>query len=386
MHTQSDTTISLITCYPGSDIYELEGHTAVRIALPDGRDMALNYGLFDFAAPNFVYRFVKGETDYRCGLVPTDLFVSHYASEGRKVVEQTLNLTGAQKARLIELASENLLPENATYRYNYVKDNCATRPLSLIERSVGAPVEFHADSTYTTFRNEMRHFHSSYPWYQFGIDLALGNGIDYPVSVRETAFAPMNLLRLMDKATYTDPATGSEVRLVSSVRELSGGPEQGAALPPTPAWQTPAAAGILTLAVALWATLRQLKGRALLWKWVDTLLFGMQGLAGLLLTFLIFVSVHEATSPNLLYMWLNPAALAGSALVWLKTCKKALLCYHFINFALLALMSLVWCRQAQSGNAAFIPFIAASALRSGCHIYIYFLRGGAPVRQKRTLQ
>ena len=60
----TDTVVSLVTFHPGSDIYELEGHTALRVTTPEGIDIAANWGLFDFNTPNFVYRFVKGETDY----------------------------------------------------------------------------------------------------------------------------------------------------------------------------------------------------------------------------------------------------------------------------------------------------------------------------------
>ena len=56
--------VSLITCAPGKEIYQLEGHSALRIKRPGSYDVAVNWGVFDFNAPNFVYRFVKGETDY----------------------------------------------------------------------------------------------------------------------------------------------------------------------------------------------------------------------------------------------------------------------------------------------------------------------------------
>ncbi len=88
----------------------------------------VNWGLFDFAAPNFVYRFVKGETDYLAGASSTDRFLEIYRREGRKVVEQTLDLTPEEALRVVELTYLNLRPENRVYRYNYVLDNCATRP------------------------------------------------------------------------------------------------------------------------------------------------------------------------------------------------------------------------------------------------------------------
>jgi len=55
--------VSFITCYPGPEIYELYGHEAIRIR-SNTMDSVWNFGIFDFREPNFVYRFVKGETDY----------------------------------------------------------------------------------------------------------------------------------------------------------------------------------------------------------------------------------------------------------------------------------------------------------------------------------
>ena len=132
-----DIRVSLLTARAGADIYQLEGHTALRIQSPDRGDYVINWGLFDFEAPNFVYRFVKGETDYMAGAASTDRFLEMYRREGRAVVEQTLNLTPAEKMRVIELTDRNLLPANRVYRYNYVLDNCATRPLAVIEQAIG---------------------------------------------------------------------------------------------------------------------------------------------------------------------------------------------------------------------------------------------------------
>ena len=53
-----DVRISMLTARAGADIYQLEGHTALRIQTPERGDYVVNWGLFDFDAPNFVYRFV----------------------------------------------------------------------------------------------------------------------------------------------------------------------------------------------------------------------------------------------------------------------------------------------------------------------------------------
>lgn len=68
--------VSLLTCAPGREVYQLEGHTALRlIETPDSitqndYDIVVNWGVFDFTTPNFVYRFVKGATDYMAVAIP----------------------------------------------------------------------------------------------------------------------------------------------------------------------------------------------------------------------------------------------------------------------------------------------------------------------------
>jgi len=363
---QSDTVVSLVTCYPGSDVYELEGHTAIRIDIGPGRDYAVSYGIFDFDAPNFLYRFVKGETDYMVGLVPWPYFIDSYRRQHRRVEQQRLNLTPAQKQKLLALIDENLRPENRVYRYNYVKDNCATRPLAIIERAVGdsislGPTQWDVQSYPVSFRDIMRHYHENYPWYQFGIDLALGSGIDYPLCSREYAFAPTDL------AVQIAGARVDGRHLAGQSEALLDYPADGASYGPTPWYMTPLAVCWLVFALLLVVTIRDWRCRVVT-RWVDAAYFGIFGLAGLLLTFLIFVSVHEATSPNWLYLWLNPFCLIPAIFIWLKKCKKMVLWYHFINFAIVFIALASWWWIPQSANAAFLPLVLGDLLRSAGYI------------------
>lgn len=62
---------SLMTCAPGSEIYSLFGHTAIRYENYTRHvDVVFNYGMFSFNTPHFVLRFIKGETDYQLGITP----------------------------------------------------------------------------------------------------------------------------------------------------------------------------------------------------------------------------------------------------------------------------------------------------------------------------
>ena len=133
----ADTAVYFVSVFPGRNVYELEGHSALAVVLPDGRSAAFNYGVFDFDSPNFLWRFVKGETDYMAAAMPLDFFLRSYEAEGRRVEALRLDMTAEQKRRLLLNLNHDVHPAYRTYRYNYVLDNCATRPLAAVERSLG---------------------------------------------------------------------------------------------------------------------------------------------------------------------------------------------------------------------------------------------------------
>lgn len=76
-------TVSLVTYYPGSEIYELFGHTEVRVTDSNGLDAFFNYGVFDFNTPNFALRFASGETDYLCVAVPAYMERERFTPGGK---------------------------------------------------------------------------------------------------------------------------------------------------------------------------------------------------------------------------------------------------------------------------------------------------------------
>lgn len=361
---------SFLTCYPGPIIYELEGHSGLRVIvndpeMPDSRsDFVLDWGNFDFDTPNFVYRFTKGETDYSIGMRDTERFLRSFSREGRKVTEQKLLLSDDEKMALANLLSQNLQPENQVYRYNYVKDNCATRIVDILERSIGdslhlAPSGLGVDN----FRDAMRLYHRNYPWYQFGIDLALGAPLDSLVDDRAMAFSPEALERMIAGARRSDG------RPIAIAPVTLNHIESSAIEPPTPWYLTPMAVAVLILLVSAAFTLRDMHcGKVT--KWWDAVLYGAFGMMGLILTFLIFISVHEATSPNWLYLWLNPLCFIVTIGIWVKKLGKLVICYQFINFVLLLALLVIFICGIQQPNAAFYPLIAADMMRSVSYIYL----------------
>lgn len=356
-----DTSVWFVTIGPGREVYELEGHSAIAVVYPDGRGLAYNYGVYDFNAPNFIWRFTKGETDYMAVEYPLRPFLLSYVNSGRHIEATRLELDSLAHRRLLARLSRDVSPEHRVYRYNYVLDNCATRPLRAVELAYGdslilPPGPHERSGAPMTFRSVMRRYHRNYPWYQFGIDLALGSGIDRPITTREAAFAPAELSPML----AATPVAGGTVTLLEEHNPTAG---------PTPWYLTPDSAGWALFVLAALVCVRDVR-RQRLTRWFQSAFFGLLGLGGCLLTFLIFVSVHEATSPNWQYAWLNPFCLIGAVAIWIKSAKNVLICYHFINFVAVIAFAVAWPWIPQSGNTAFVPLVAADILCSATALYV----------------
>ena len=57
--------VFLLTVGPGSEVWQRFGHNAIRIRnRATGADVAYNWGTFDFNQPNFLTRFLTGNTEY----------------------------------------------------------------------------------------------------------------------------------------------------------------------------------------------------------------------------------------------------------------------------------------------------------------------------------
>ena len=357
--------ISLITCWPGSEIYELYGHSAIRVQAAGGVDSVWNYGLFDFNRPHFVYRFVKGETDYMVGGCPFTFFIPEYLQTGRRVVEQVLNLTPQEASAMRAMLRRESLPDMRTYRYNYVRDNCATRIIDRLEGATHVRPIFNDSLTYGTYRNEMRAYNRNYPWYQFGIDLVLGSGLDHELTGRDEMFVPLEMMQRMQTAHFSD---GRPVVKEEHVIVEGRGPQQ---LPPTPWLRGPMAVALLVLAVSLAVAVAEWWRRRIV-KWWNSLFFCLTGVAGCLVCFLVFFSSHEATSPNMLAIWLNPLQLIAGACLWRRTTQPLARAVAFYNIAVIAVLLAVWPMQRQSADPAVFPWMASALILSATYAIIAY--------------
>lgn len=366
--------ISILTCAAGEEIYTLFGHTAIRCEnLTRKTDVVYNYGVFDFSSGGFVLRFAFGETDYRLDKNRTDYFTYAYYYAGRNIRQQILNLTQAEKVRLVNLLEENYRPENRIYRYNFFYDNCSTRPRDKVEEAVQGNVDYGMDMnvpTEHTYRELIYQYSEGHPWSRLAMDLCLGSEADKPISRRAMQFVPFLLQEDLSQAHITD-TIGQQRPLVSQegllVKALVMEKSRGDGLSPNfCAW--------LCFAVTLLISIYGLRRKKSLWG-VDVFWLGAAGLAGCVLAFLVFFSQHPCMSPNYLLFVFHPLHLLGLAEVAYKVRRGRISLYLVANLIVLTLFMMFWAAFPQEFPSTVVPLALCLLIRSTAHI--------AQIKQKK---
>lgn len=73
----------LVTCEPGDAVYARFGHSGLRVYDAENDiDEVFHWGLFSFDTPNFIGRFISGNTDYEMGVFGTRYFMREYIHRG----------------------------------------------------------------------------------------------------------------------------------------------------------------------------------------------------------------------------------------------------------------------------------------------------------------
>ena len=358
---------SLITCSPGDEAYSLFGHTALRyVDEESGVDKVYNYGYFSFDTPNFVWRFILGQTDYLVASVPFEYFIPEYVERGSMVVEQVLNLTPSQVRSLYRLLEENCRLRNRVYRYNYFYANCTTKARDKFLESLGngcSIVYMQPEVPLPTFREALRSMTASHPWYSFGIDLLMGSDVDSPATSEQLQFIPANLMNDLGNACIADAEGGN----VPAVKEINILARENKPVAPRNNL-TPFNASLLLLLFTFIVMLCELRSKRTFWGY-DLVLMTVQGLGGCLLLFMALCSEHPAVDANFVMLLINPLALILMPFLVYRIIKHKSLQIAWVQVAFVLLFFLSALLGLQCYPAPLYFCAAAILSRSLFHIY-----------------
>lgn len=333
-------TASLLTCGPGSDFYTTFGHSALRICdTARGIDYVYNYGTFDFDTPHFYWKFMRGKLDYCLSRTSMDHFMKVYASEGRSVAEQRLYLDAQQTSNLFLLLEQNYEPDYRYYRYDFFRDNCATRIRDIVYLSMG-----HAD-TLISSGAEVQSYRSlvagyldgRLEWWRLGIDILFGLPADHRCNDVECMFLPQEMSDIYDSTIWRGECGNAYIADRARLLLPETRPETPRSFPPV----------VIFAMLFLAALLLPMKGW---WRpWMDRVLFVVAGALGLFLIFMWVGTDHYCTQWNLNILWANPLLI----LIAIRLERSPRWALWMVAVCMLvAVIWSLWC-----GLAPAIPFI-----------------------------
>lgn len=359
----ADCEVSVLTIGPGQALNDAFGHSAIRIRdAGQNIDLVFDYGRYDFEAEGFYYNFVKGKLDYEIGWAYYKPFIASYKRQKRRVTAQIINLSEAEKQRLFQRLQTAIKPQNKTYSYDFLYNNCATKIKDDLVAIVNDSIQFLPYKNYRTmtFRELIRSHIPQNSWGGFGIDLALGSKIDQLVRVDQQLFLPKYLEDIFGHSKYK---TSSE-KLVSKTLILSDLQSSTAIL----FWWSPLCVFSFLSLFIIGFSLRDWKSKSRS-KFIDFFIFLSTGILGALIFFLWFGTSHSDTAYNYNFLWAFAFNLLLLPTLFKNKVKKRFTAYLKFLVMLLLLMLLHSFTAVQSFNYTLIPLWVALIVR-----YFYLIQ------------
>lgn len=344
--------ISILTCAPGGELYATFGHTAIRVIdSTTQRDIIFNYGTFDFSDPDFYTKFIRGKLLYFLSVDDPASFAYSYQMDNRSVWEQELNLTAKQKKILFDALLNNLEGNNRYYQYDFLFDNCTTRVGELLAKTTGFTVPQPLVPKGTTYRNMLHEYldKGNQPWSKLGIDLLLGSKIDEPVSITSSMFLPDYLMKGLDnsKPLLAKPKT---YFLQTPVIEAGNS-----------MYMPTLVISVLLIGIVLLSQWRQQQW-PLFFKILDSALFYITGMAGILLLFMWVGTDHKACSNNYNLIWALPTHTVAAFALWKK--RQWMHTYFKLSSLVYIIVLATWWFLPQEFNPALFYFVLLLLYRS----------------------
>lgn len=299
--------VSVLTCTPCGPIYARFGHTAIKITdTTQDIDYVFHWGLFNFDAPNFILRFMLGKTDYEMGVFSTNYFLKGYIDRGSSVYSQTLDLSIEQKNELWNWLWNNYKPENRVYRYNFVFDNCVTRPYNALKKIYKSDFIPYNDFRYTTYRNIINEHVNKALWINTGINIIIGSRADKPIDTQATLSFPLYTLENLRYCKYK-ASDGEEKPVVINETKIVDQPQND--ISKYLLWLSYLSQILIPLILLTIMMLYYFRHQHRYCPGLAQTLFIIYGVTSLIIMFLWFISSHPLVQDNYNILWVNPLSL-----------------------------------------------------------------------------
>ena len=282
-------TVSLLVADPGTYLYSVLGHAALRMQCPVfGLDYSFSYE--SMAEEDDIIEFFQNKLNAGLFRQNTKDYLDYYASEYRGVYEYKLFLPSNVKQEFWRVL-DNFTSRGASTPYNYYEDGCAIMCVKLLERALGEYSIKYDHSLYDnspTGRDLVKEFTKDALWVRFILCFIAGSEVDVPLYGKKQLLIPIDLVDAWQKATINgEPIMSSEpIVLVEGEPQAKNN------------WFTPLIAMLLVLALSI---------ANLFWNkpYFDWLMLVAQTVVGAFMMYLICFSDLCCTSWNWLIIPFN---------------------------------------------------------------------------------
>ena len=277
---------SIITCDTGNESYSLFGHTAIRIAdIENNLDVVYNYGAFDFATPNFVMKFTKGDLQYFAVAHSFSDFMNEYAYEKRSVFEQELIIPLATKQKLLDNLNTALASEERYYTYKFIDKNCTSMVVDMLNKTLGSNLVIKKTDTDKTYRTILYPYFENSFYEKLGTSIIFGKKVD---KLGTTIFLPFELQKSLKVIRFENRPLCKESKTLLDCKKQT----------PNSWWDS-----IYTFALLLVFIIVLNK------KSIDLFYLVTMGTLGVFFGFLGLYSFHQELSYNYNILLFNPTLL-----------------------------------------------------------------------------
>lgn len=278
--------VSVITCDTGNESYSLFGHTAIRITDTDNNlDVVYNYGAFDFATPNFVAKFAKGDLQYFAVANTFSDFMGQYTYEKRSVFEQELLIPLAYKQKLFDNLTAVLASTESYYTYKFIDRNCTSMVVEMLNKTLESNIIVKKNDTDKTYRTIL------YPYFDNSFYQKLGTSIIFGTKVDDYGtriFLPLELHKSLQQIQFENRPLCKESKTLLDFKKEA----------PSSWWDN-----FYTFAFLLGFIVVINK------KSIDLFYLSTMGLLGLFFGFMGFYSFHQELAYNYNILLFNPFLL-----------------------------------------------------------------------------
>jgi len=193
--------VELLTMGPGDDLVSMLGHSALRVIdRQESSDRVFNWGTLNYR-PTLALEAARGPLVYYLSVESFDACLVQYASEGRAMVGQRLDLSAEASEALVRAVEHNALPENRDYAYNHFRNNCATRPRDVLDRFSGGALRAESDRpAHRTARQIIYEDGAPLALATVGFDLITNGTWDRQVTFWEACYLPRTLREVTARA------------------------------------------------------------------------------------------------------------------------------------------------------------------------------------------